>query len=244
MSITEQDYLTVRRGGKVWVLLRSENHFHMVAVDTAFTEKNRRRLMKCYPCDRSVLESWGLTVVSVRRENLRHITVTGEERARKILLNREEFELGNNYSEAFLRRFFEGHPMTVRISKWEGMPRETIRNLTLVLNFLALSSSVAMFFAYGSLRLWAWICLCCVGAVWGLCTFQSDSFHLTDYKNSDLFRPGKRPGNLIFVLWLPAFALEWQALRVFAFPGKGGFWLAAGSAVVCLILGIPLILNS
>lgn len=222
MAITEADYLLLQDLNKaqVWMLLGSEEQFHLVRVDASLTEQKYERLMKRYPCGMKTFQELGISATPLNRENCTHVILEGTEAGVKLTMycagTVRRFRLGDNYDEERLISFFNREQVQWRIEpEPEGPDAQTTKTLgwSLTMSGVALILLTAFSRQYLS-KFRAVLGLLIFGAAVILCFRFPGRFAIGAMKNEDRSTKAKYRFDMELALGAPLMAMALDALRV------------------------------
>ena len=145
MAITEQNILRVTMNDTPYLLLRSPTHFHLIQVNSELTDKRFSRLLHIYPCSTKELEAMHLHVSAYKAENFTfihlhktHLDATLEMHRS---LNQITCTVSLDYSDEYIRKFFEGYDVTIIVENSNRVPTSRKRPLS---SFWAIMLSVSI----------------------------------------------------------------------------------------------------
>lgn len=196
MAITESDYLHVHSSESTYLLLKSPSHFHLIRVDVNLTESVMNRLLRIYPCDTNQLRQLGVHFSAFKAETLRGVVIKGYQTGDMLELwlgdGVREYQLGTDYSDELLSRFFSGYSITRRLPpKWEGLDPKLIRKITWGLNGISITCSVIFYFISKPYKLWSILCILCLLSAIGITLMYPSSFTLADDSKKQYTNKGK-----------------------------------------------------
>lgn len=219
MAITERDYLLLRDENKArtWMLLRSEQQFHLVWVDASLTEQKYERLMKRYPCGMKTFQELGISVTPLNREKCTHVMIEEGERLTMYCSgNVRRFLLGGPYSPERLEAFFDGQQVQWRmVPEPEGPDARTTKLLgwsMTVLGVVLILMTAFMGQFLGKFR--AVLGLLSFGAAVVLCVRFPGRFAIGAMKHEDRSTRAKYRFDMELALYAPLMAMALDALRV------------------------------
>ena len=222
MAITEADYLLLQDMNKaqVWMLLGSEEQFHLVRVDASLTEQKYERLMKRYPCGMKTFQELGISATPLNRENCTHVILEGTEAGAKLTMycagTVRRFRLGDSYEEERLVSFFDREQVQWRI---EPEPEGPDARTTKALGWSLTVSGVVLILLTAFTRQY----LSKFRAVLGLLTFGAavilsfrfpGRFAIGAMKNEDRSTKAKYRFDMELALGAPLMAMALDALQV------------------------------
>lgn len=218
MAITEQDYLLLRDTNKArtWMMLKSEQQFHLVRVDASLTEQRYERLMKRYPCGLKTFQELGIAVTPLDREGCTHVILEGTGEGAKLTMyctgNVRRYTLGDSYDEDRLASFFDSQQLQRRIvPKPPGPDART----TKALGWLLTAGGVGMLLStILPIRFPALPSLLSFAAAVALCTLWPGRFAIGAMKNEDRSTEAKYRFDMELALIAPLMAMVLDALRV------------------------------
>lgn len=222
MAITEQDYLLLQDLNKahVWMLLGSEQKFHLVRVDASLTEQKYERLMKRYPCGMKTFQELGISATPLNRENCTHVILEGTEVGAELTMycagTVRRFRLGDTYDEERLISFFDREQVQWRIEpEPEGPDAQTTKTLgwSLTMSGVALILLTAFSRQYLS-KFRAVLGLLNFGLAVVLSFRFPGRFAIGAMKNEDRSTKAKYRFNMELALGAPLMAMALDALRV------------------------------
>lgn len=246
MAITEQDYLHIQYGNRIYMLLRSPTHFHMVQVNVALTEDAMSRLMEIYPCSTKELEALHLHVSAFKAEALTEVHFEGTASGSSMELRRSSEPLRcileTGYSENFLREFFTGHPVTFTQPPEPKTSRTTIGRINRIMHTISTLSAVLLLLLHSSSILWSIPTLLCQLPPLLLLLLAPEHFYFME-EEKDKYNPSLRDGNVFWPLFAPMVALTWTSLTHFAYEEQILFRLLLVHTALSLILFIFVLLR-
>ena len=220
MAVTESDYLHIRSGEASFLLLRCSTHFHTVRIDAGLSEAKLAKLLRIYPCENCRLRELGIPFSAFKSANLRGVTVKGYRIGDTIELwlnsDVRKYQLDEDYSEEFIRKFFAGHFIHNHLPpKWEGLDRKLIQKITLSLNWFSCGCAAAFLFLAKPYRLLSTLCILCLLTALAAALAHPASFTLLENNKRKYLNKGK--GLLLPAYIAPLFALALRTLTDFTF---------------------------
>ena len=109
MAVREGEYLLLKQGEKLYMLLRNADRFHLFTVNKRFTEEREEKLMELYPCSEETLRELGVTFLSWY---VRGVAASGSEAGDALILHvgkkKHRYILSDDYTQEQMGRFFDG----------------------------------------------------------------------------------------------------------------------------------------
>ena len=220
MAITESDYLHIHKGEDSFLLLRNATHFHLIRINADLSESRMERLLRIYPCDAGQLHKLGVHFSAIKADTLRGIVIRGYQAGDPLQLwlggDVREYQLGSDYSDETLSRFFTGYTITRRLPpKWEGLDPNLIRKITWSLNAIAIVCAVVFYFISTPYKLWSVLCVLCQFFALILTLVYPSSFTLAEAGKNKNQYTSKGKGHLLTAFAAPGFALGLRTLTDF-----------------------------
>lgn len=235
MAITEQEYLHIQYGNRIYMLLRSPTHFHMVQVNVSLTEEAMAQLMQLYPCSTKELEALRLHVSAFKATTLKEVQLEG----RSLELHRSSdvlhCTLETDYPEYLLRNFFAGYPLSVTHPPEPKTSRTTIGKLNRIMHIASTASALLLLCLHSTSILWSIPALLCQLPPLLLLLLAPEYFYFTDVEK-DKYNPSLRDGNVFWPMFCPMIAVTWTSLTHIAYEESVFFRLLLIHTLLSLLL--------
>lgn len=187
MAISEKDILRIQKQSRDVLLLKGENHYHLISLTGKEKPAAFEKLLRVYPCSDEKLRELGFRFSAFRRDRSHAVVLQGYAKGDRITLwlgNSREFTLGLDYSEAFLSQFFEGCAVVKRVyPQKESVTSPFVKIYTVALGIFSIICGLLFWINGSPNRLWGGLCVVCYFAIVATVLFSPDFLNFR-YKKS------------------------------------------------------------